>query len=162
MGASKSTRRFSRTFFAFYHLKCQLLDNMPHPGVILGASAAPPAALELPMSCTGVPGQPRWRHDTEQESERLTEKVPAAPSSSWSQMSFARRLVSRSSSMRGGVTNTTYGMNSSEYTRFIFCGGEEEAKNREEFSQLGSIKRLGSLSLFLKYTLNEITTSASE
>lgn len=41
-------------------------------------------------------------------------------------MNFARRLVSRSSSMRGGFTNTTYGMNSSEYTRFIFCEGEEE------------------------------------
>lgn len=62
----------------------------------------------------------------------LTEKIRTvlASSSSSSQMNFALRLVRRSSSRRGGFTNTTYGMNSSEYTHFIFYRVEEEGGGR--------------------------------
>lgn len=54
-----------------------------------------------------------------------TEKVLTDLFSSSSQMNLALRLVRRSSSIRGGFTNTTYGLNSDVYTRFIFCGDEE-------------------------------------
>lgn len=50
----------------------------------------------------------------------LTEKDLADFLSSSSQMNLARRLVSRSSSIRGGFTNTTYGFNSYVYTCLIF------------------------------------------
>lgn len=56
----------------------------------------------------------------------LTEKVLTAPASSSLQMNLALLLVRRSSPRRGGFTNTTYGMNSSEHTRFMFCRAEEE------------------------------------
>lgn len=51
----------------------------------------------------------------------LTEKSLTWLVSSSSQTNLALRLVRRSSSMRGGLTNTTYGLNSDVYTRFIFC-----------------------------------------
>lgn len=52
----------------------------------------------------------------------LTEKILTEFLSSSSQMNLALRLVRRSSSIRGGFTNTTYGLNSDVYTCFIFCG----------------------------------------
>lgn len=51
----------------------------------------------------------------------LTEKILTWLISSSSQTNLALCLVRRSSSMRGGLTNTTYGLNSDVYTRFIFC-----------------------------------------
>lgn len=78
-----------------------------------GPSGAHPAALELPLSCKRVP-------------KVLTEKIRTVLVSPSPQMNFALRLVRRSSSRRGGFTNTTYGMNSNEDTRFSFCRAEEE------------------------------------
>lgn len=56
----------------------------------------------------------------------LTEKILTEFLSSSPQMNLALRLVRRSSSMRGGFTNTTYGLNSDVYTCFIFCSGDDK------------------------------------
>lgn len=157
-------------FFHVYHIKSQLLDKKSHLCVIWGPSGSHPAALELALSRKVIAGQPRGRRDRTRKTRTpnvLTEKILTAPVSSSSQMNFALLLVRRSSSRRGGFTNTTYGMNSSEDTCFIFCRAEEEGGGRGgavtfHRNQLGSIKLLGILSLFLKYTLNEITKAASE
>lgn len=56
----------------------------------------------------------------------LTEKILTEFLSSSSQMNLALRLVRRSSSICGGFTNTTYGLNSDLYTCFIFWGGGDK------------------------------------
>lgn len=111
---------------SFYHIECQRLDNMSHLCVIWGSTQQP------------------WSNhvDTEQDPPPLptcnpnvlTEKVLMVPASSPSQPNLALRRVRRSSSSRGGFTNTTYGMNSSECTRFSFCrgGGGRRRKRRKE------------------------------
>lgn len=58
----------------------------------------------------------------------LTEKILTEFLFSSSQMNLALRLVRRSSSIRGGFTNTTYGLNSNVYTCLIFCGDEDRKK----------------------------------
>lgn len=124
-------------FFHFYHVKCQLLDNMSHLCVIWGPPGAHPAALDLPLSCKVIAGQHGTSaHTFPRVPNVLTEKILAVLASSPSPMNFALRLVRRSSSRRGGFTNTTYGMNSSEYTRFIFCrgGGGRRRKRRRRDS----------------------------
>lgn len=112
------THGFSFLFFFFIFITSN--DNKSHLCALWGPSGAHPAALELPLhphTFTGVPNV-------------LTEKILTVLASSSSQMNFALRLVRRSSSRGGGFTNTTYGMNSSEYTRFIFCRAEEEGGGR--------------------------------
>lgn len=59
----------------------------------------------------------------------LTEKILTELLSSLLQRNLALRLVSRSSSIRGGFTNTTYGLNSGVHKRWSFCEGHRRCFN---------------------------------
>lgn len=119
----KATQRFSHTdspfFFFFSFLSHQMTTS---PTCVLSGGHQAPTQQPWNCPCTPTPSQASLNV--------LTEKILTVLASSSSQMNFALRLVRRSSSRGGGFTNTTYGMNSSEYTRFIFCRAEEEGGGR--------------------------------
>lgn len=127
MVVMEATRRFSHA--AFITSNVNVWATCPTCVFSGGPPSSPGTALVEPRGLGTSPPPPTRSPNV------LTEKVLMVPASSPSQTNLALRLVSRSSSSRGGFTNTTYGMNSSEYTRFSFCrggGGGRRRKGEEE------------------------------